>query len=540
MYNISMEETLYFNGEIITMENGSAAQAVLVQNGRIAAVGTLKEVSALASPNARKADLQGKTMIPAFIDAHSHITSFAAALIHCSLASAKNFQQIADLLAAHIKLKALQPGQWVIGVGYDHNDLEEKAHPGKALLDAVAPQNPVVITHASGHIGVANSLALEKMGITSQTPNPTGGVIGRMPGSSEPSGYLEENAFLQNQKFVPAPTEEEMLAALKQTQDIYLRFGITLVQDGLTKEPQWQLLSTMAKKGLLKTDVVAYIDLKESHPLLSQNLAYTSPFGRLSIGGYKIFLDGSPQGRTAWLSQPYLNGDDGYCGYPIYTQSEVVELITTALKERRQILAHCNGDAAAEQYISAMEEAVKRTGIAPLRPVMVHGQMVRPDQLDRMAALGMIPSYFVAHTYYWGDVHVKNLGLSRASGISPAKTTLDKGIPFTFHQDSPVIAPNMLETMWCAVNRLTKSGVPLGPQERITPYQALKAVTLNAAYQYGQENRRGSIKKGKVADFVILSQNPLSIACEKIRDIRVLATIKEGRLLYRRDQPSLQ
>lgn len=527
-----MNETLYFNGNIITMEERQTAEALLVQNGRIAAAGPLKEVAALAAPQVQRLNLKGKTMLPAFVDSHSHITSLATALLHCSLDSAANFQQLAALLKEHVKARGIQPGQWVVGLGYDHNFLKEQAHPTKELLDAAFPKNPVMIAHASGHMGVANSMALQAMGITKNTPDPSGGHIGRTAG--EPNGYLEENAFIQNQKVISPPSREELLSAMEQAQDIYLRFGITLAQDGLTKEEQWQMLQNAALSNKLKIDIVAYADLKNCPNLLTQNLSYTSPLGRLSIGGYKIFLDGSPQGRTAWLTQPYTPGPegDGYCGYPIYTNQEVTNLISQALTQRRQLLAHCNGDAASQQFIDAMEAAVKATGIAPLRPVMVHAQLVQPHQLGRMAALGIIPSFFVAHTYHWGDIHIKNLGKDRAAAISPAKTALEKGLPFTFHQDTPVIAPNMLETLWCAVTRQTKSGLPLGPGECISPYEALKAVTINGAKQYGQEQRRGSIKKGKLADLVILSHNPLALPPQELGSMEVLATIKEGDILW--------
>ncbi|MGO0862293.1 amidohydrolase family protein, partial [Clostridioides difficile] len=191
---------------------------------------------------------------------------------------------------------------------------------------------------------------------------------------------------------------------------------------------------------------------------------------RFKIGGYKIFLDGSPQGKTAWLTKPYENSEDGYCGYPIYKDEEVEKFINISVEEKMQLLTHCNGDAAADQLINSFEKVIKEKNIKDdMRPVMIHAQTVREDQVDEMKKINMIPSYFVAHTYYWGDIHIKNLGESRAFKISPLKTTIEKGLIYTLHQDTPVIAPNMLETIWCAVNRITKKGVLIGENEKISP-----------------------------------------------------------------------
>ncbi|MEG2389226.1 MAG: amidohydrolase family protein, partial [Clostridia bacterium] len=200
-----------------------------------------------------------------------------------------------------------------------------------------------------------------------------------------------------------------------------------------------------------------------------------------------------------------------------------------------QILAHCNGDAAAAQYLNAVGQvAAENPHMKDLKPVMIHAQLLGRDQLAQMAALGMIPSFFVAHILHWGDIHEKNFGFDRAQFISPARSALDAGVTFTFHQDAPVIEPDMLETVSCAVNRRTKSGVLLGETERISPLEALRAVTINAAYQYGEEDRKGSIKPGKNADFVILSGNPLTVPPEEIGEINLLETIKNGNSVYRR------
>lgn len=250
-----------------------------------------------------------------------------------------------------------------------------------------------------------------------------------------------------------------------------------------------------------------------------------------------MVLDGSPQGRSAWMTEPYLGEDPGYCGYPWMEDGMVADYVKQAVAENKQILAHCNGDAASEQFLNAYEKAVneKKSG-KDLRPVMIHSQTVRNDQLERMAGLNMIASIFVGHVWYWGDIHVKNLGDKRGNHISPVKDAMDRGVCVNFHQDTPVTKPDMLHSVWCAVNRVSRSGNTIGRDQAVSVYDALKAVTINSAYQYFEEDSKGSIMIGKRADLVILDQSPLEVEPMHIRNIRVLETIKDGETIFSRIQ----
>ncbi len=297
----------------------------------------------------------------------------------------------------------------------------------------------------------------------------------------------------------------------------------------------FEFLCAAAKNGVLELDAVAYADLKNAEDLLDQYPQYRSYQRNLKIGGYKIFLDGSPQGRTAWMTKPYQGGKEGYKGYPIYTDDAVREFCQKALESGDQLLAHCNGDAAAQQFIDAFEKALGCCRCKnQIRPVMIHAQTVRPDQLDRMAQLDMMASFFVAHTYYWGDVHRQNFGDERAMAISPARTALEKGVRFTFHQDAPVVPPEMWRTVWCAVNRVSKTGAVIGEGERISTLEAMKALTVNAAYQYFEEESKGTLEAGKLADLMILDRDPLETPPMELKDVQTLATIKEGFLLWQK------
>lgn len=522
---------MYFNGTILTMEEPAVVQAVLTENGRIKAAGPLDELRAAAGPETRMVDLRGQTLLPGFIDSHSHITALAQTMGLLSLDGVSGFDELVNRIREFREARRVEPGHWIIGFGYDHNFFYEKAHPTRDLLDKAAPDNPVLLSHASGHMGVMNTAALRAAGITADTPDPAGGRIGR-EADRQPDGYLEETAFTAASGKIPRPTMEELIRQMEQAQQVYLSHGITTVQDGITKAPEWAMLEAMAQRERFLVDVVSYVDMKDNRRLLKENAAYGGEYlHRLRIGGYKIFLDGSPQGRTAWMTRPYENGEEGYRGYPVYEDREVEAFMRQAVEEGRQILVHCNGDAAAQQMLDAYEKALG-TVAKDIRPVMIHAQLVRRDQLARMARLGMVASFFTAHTYFWGDIHLQNFGWDRASAISPAASAIREGLPYTFHQDTPVIPPDMLQTVWCAVNRVTKDGKTLGEEERISPLEALRGVTINAAYQYFEEDRKGSIHPGKLADFAVLDRNPLSVPPDAIREIRVTAAVKEDRLVY--------
>ena len=529
---------IYYNGTILTMNDRCPqVQAVLTENGRIRKAGTREEVFAHKAADTVCVDLQGKTMLPAFLDGHSHFAGLANSLAQCDLSQAEDFDDMVRLLQAFIKEQEIPEGEWVSGTNYDHNFLREKKHPDKYVLDAVSRTHPVVVIHASSHMGVANSEGLRRQALGADTSDPEGGHYGRTSDGSELDGYMEENAFVQFRNRMPMMDADRFMELFRRAQEIYASNGIATVQEGMVTEPLFGLLQYAQKNRVFYLDLVGYPDLEHCERLFEQNERMCHHYvDHFRIGGGKIFLDGSPQGRTAWVLEPYADAQDGYCGYPVKTDAQLYRLIETALEKRLQLLAHCNGDAAAEQYLTQFEKAVRaHPSCDTQRPVMIHAQLVRREQLKRMLPLSMMPSFFAAHTYYWGDIHIKNFGMERAAAISPAGSAQRLHLPYTFHQDSPVLRPNVFETIWCAAARVTKTGVPLAQDERISVADALKAVTVHAAYQYGEEKEKGSIEEGKLADLIVVDQNPLEIPVDEVRKIRVLETIKEGKTVYRKD-----
>ena len=529
--------TIFSGGPIIPMTApGHRVQALVEQDGRIVYAGDLAQAEALAGPSPRRVDLKGHALLPAFLDAHSHLSMAAQYRSAVDLSECTDFTQIAGALRRHLNAAPPGPEGAVLGVNYDHNFLPQQTHPDRELLDGVSRRVPMLLLHASSHMGVANTALLELLGWDANTPDPAGGRLGRREDGSL-SGYLEEPGAC-----VPALTEvfrrlpTDMERQLADAQQDYLSYGITTAQDGATNLQTAALLARYAQGGGLKLDLVSYLAAAEGQAEdWFQKLApYAGPYRhRFRLGGYKLILDGSPQGRTAWLSRPYQGSDSR--GAASLSDERVYAVCAQALAHRRQLLAHCNGDAAADQFLTQYRRAWLESRDRPLlRPVMIHCQILRREQLDQMAELAMIPSFFVGHIWYWGDVHRKNLGRERGSRISPVGSALCRGLCCTLHQDTPVTRPDMLHSVWCAVNRRTRGGDILAPEERVGVYQALQAVTGNAAFAYGEEDRKGVLAPGKLADLVVLEKDPLAADPKTVKDIPVLATYKEGVCLYRR------
>lgn len=532
----SMDKRVFYNGDIITMENeGEYTEAVYVEDGIIKKCGSFLEIKEMCDGSTERIDLEGRTMLPAFIDAHSHFAMVGQQASECDLSDCKSFDDIIATMKRYIEDNKIPEGEMVSGVNYDHNFLQEGEHPTKDVLDKISVKHMVSVAHTSGHMGSVNSAVLKKLGLNRDSEFGRGGKYCRYIGSGELNGHMEENAFMSVRQLKRQPSYEEMKAFILKGQKEYLKNGITTVQNGGGVPEHTEILTDLAEDNEYTLDIVNYMMIGNTTP--EQMKAYGKFLGkyynRFKVGGYKMFLDGSPQGRTAWLSKPY-EGETEYRGYPVLKDEEVYEYSRRAIEEGRQLLTHCNGDEASEQLIREYTRALRDAGDnRNLRPVMIHAQTVRKDQLKKMKEIGMIPSIFIAHTYYWGDIHIKNLGKIRGENISPARTALDMGHIINFHQDSPVIKPNMLETVWCAVNRISRNGSIIGAQERISVYEALRAVTFGGAYEYFEEDTKGTIREGKKADFTVLSMNPLKTDKSAIRDIEVIAVYKEGNMVYR-------
>lgn len=533
---------VYHNGTVITVDPGNPeATAVAVRDGRILAVGSLESVSAQAGDNAILHDLKGATMLPGFIDAHGHIsfTAFNQASANVSSPPVGQAKTVDDVVALLSQFAEENPDDsWITGWGYDDSLLLERRHPTRHDLDKVSTNRPVAIRHVSGHFLACNTLCLERAGVSAATQNPQGGVYRREKDGMQPDGVIEESAMAPVFGVMPEPDKARRLELLNKAQAYYASYGVTTVQDGAAGTSDIDLLREAAANGDVVLDIVAYPYAAYVGDKLEQ-YAPSDYQNNVKIGGFKIVLDGSPQGKTAWLTKPYLHPphgqEAGYLGYATLKDSQVQQYVERALGNGIQLLAHANGDAAADQLIAAVAAAAEKFAATDHRTVMIHAQTARDDQIDKMLELGMVPSYFSAHTFYWGDWHRDSVfGAQRAMRISPLRTSADRGLRYTTHNDTPIVPPDMMRLWWASVNRITRSGKVLGAAQRATVMEALKSMTIDAAYQYREESEKGSIEVGKMADLVILAENPFEVDRNSIKDIAVLQTIKRGNSVYQR------
>lgn len=527
-------EQIYINGIVLTFDHeGTTAEAVALQGERIAAVGRTEHLLQLAGPETTVIDLQGKTVLPGFYEAHGHFPLSGILEVQSTPLWSPprgSITSISGLLAV-LKKKALgsPAGSWVTGFGYDPSKLAEKRHPSRYELDQAFPDHPVWLSHNSAHMGVANSKALAIAGITKDSPAPAIGVIQR-ESDGEPTGLIQENGALI-EAYIPPLSAEQHAEGIKIANAEYVSQGITsaIIAVGIDPEP----LLNAHIRGLLD---LRLINIPLYHPEQIP-LPAVYDYGSVKSQGAKLFQDGSIQGYTGWLSnpyhQPFSEDDPLYRGFPMLEREELAQAVFTVHSAGRQVVIHANGDAAIDDVLYAIGEAQRRLPRPDARHRIEHAQSVREDQLDRIKALGITPSFFNDHIYYFGDDHRDiYLGEDRARRISPLQSAVVRGIRFSLHNDTPITPPSPLHLVSVAVNRLTASGRELGPEYRITPYQALRAITIDAAWQAFEENDKGSIEAGKLADLVILADNPLTADPLNLHKIPVLQTIIGGRKVF--------
>ncbi|MFK7732486.1 MAG: amidohydrolase, partial [Pseudomonadales bacterium] len=362
-------------------------------------------------------------------------------------------------------------------------------------------------------------------------PTPAGGIIVRRDNNTEPLGLVMETAWFPVAAKIFQSSAEERRRNLLKAQQHYAANGITTAQDGAGNIKDFELFKEAAANEKLMLDLVVLGAFGEIPQFIKEYPVYENYNNRLKIGGIKLVTDGSPQGKTAFFTEPFLTGGPGgeenWSGEPLLPAAEFEKLLATVYEADIQAFVHANADAAIDMLLNAHKKLTPKEG-DDSRTVIIHSQFIRPDQLEDYAHYGMVPSFFSNHAYFWGDVHVKNLGVKRAHFLSPLNTASDLGLHYTNHSDYMVTPLSPLFTVWSAVNRVSRSGALIGEGEKISPERALRAITIDGAWQYFEEDSKGSIAAGKLADLVILDGNPLSVDPMTIKDIKVLATYKEG------------
>jgi predicted amidohydrolase YtcJ len=577
---------IYIGGTVLTMDAASpAAEAVVTRGSRIVFVGSKEEALSRRRWYTRVVELGGKTLMPGFIDAHSHFLATGLSSVFINLNAAPlgkidTLNQLYQRLQEEVSRR--QPGEWIVGFNYDNTRYPSIMHPDRFSLDEVAKDNPVYVRHHSGHMGVGNSLALKQLlsfndettekpayislpttgqateQTTGQAPaltpeltidqlsrdkSATHGVtgLGLYPDGRELNGLLQEKMAPPMSRFVSDLSPLAYWRIFSKARDTYSAYGYTMVQEGSAGRAEATVLSWLSTLGLLPMRVNVWISVDKLNRRDSAKPVTPVRKQFYQSDTVKIIADGSPQGATAFLSRPYYNDADSR-GIALHNQIELAQLIRQYRKAGFRVAVHANGDGAIDNAIEAVALLQRtqpllfageaRSGAAP-SVVLVHAQTIRPDQLQRLRELDISPSFFSAHSWYWGDWHrQQTLGEERASMISPTGSAAGLQLDFTIHSDAPVTSPDPWQLLWITTERLTRSDYRLGNKERITIAEALTAMTSNAAKQAGVHDSLGSITAGKLADMIVVSDNPLTT--NDVRGLQVEETIVNGVSIYRR------
>ena len=534
-----MKIKIYIGRSIHTMaESMPQAEAFAVCGEMFGAVGTLEEVTSWAGSRAELIELGDKTVVPGFIETHNHLSDEAMNRLKVDCTPQGN-NSIADIITRISKKAQETPFEgWIIGQGYNDGHISDHRHLTRADLDKAAPDHPVFIHHVTDHMAYANSLALKRSGLSDSAEiKVQGGEIGRNPDGTLSGLLIEPGAINLVADHIPPMTSSEVAHPLEETIRMFNGLGITSVHDaglGWSHNPHFLLetYQNLALSGQLNVRV--YLSILAEYYRNLKNIGLMSRFGsdKLKLGSVKLFQDGSIQIYTAALHQPYHDRPD-ISGDLIHSQQELDEIVEEFHSRGMQLAIHCNGDAAISSVLESLEKAQEKHHRPDPRHMLIHCQMAHPSHIERMKAVGALPSYFINHVYYWGEDHRdKYLGPARAAGISPLADTLREGLPFTLHSDMPVTPASPLFAIHCAVNRKTRSGKILGQEQRIDVMTAMKTYTTWAALASFEEDIKGTIEPGKLADFAVLSDDPFTVPSEAIKEIDVSSTYLGGKRIW--------
>jgi predicted amidohydrolase YtcJ len=541
----SLADTIYVNGTVLTMSDFQpTAEALAVKSGRILFVGDRASVETSYGKSTKVVDLGGKVLLPGFLDADSHYFSSLTVSNQVNVypPPAGPGKDPASIVAALEKFRdehLVPGGELIQAYGYDESVMPNGILLNRGDLDKAFPDNPVIVEHVSMRGAVLNSAALKKWTIGAATKTPDGGIIVRKPGTNEPWGLIMETAFLPILASLPKPAREQEVASSTAGQMAYARAGITTAQEGSADAEQLEIMKRAADSGANIIDIVAYPFITDLDQVLRDHPA--SSWGRyahrLKIGGVKITIDGSPQGKTAFFTTPYLSGGPGgerdWRGAPTFPLETVKQMVKRVYDLGVPLNFDANGDAAIDMFLRAHVYASNGDPTRDRHVTLIHAQFIRNDQLEKLARFKVTPSFYTLNTYYFADADVANRGKTETNFTSPMKSAIEAGLHPTNHTGFTVAPLDQMFMLWTAVNRVSRAGEVIGPFQRLSPLEGLKAMSINVAYQYGEESIKGSLEPGKLADMVILDKNPLAVDPMAIKDIKVLETIKEGKTIYK-------
>lgn len=531
-----MTARLWTNGTIMTMDDAQpTAEAILTIDERIAAVGDRDDIRRLAPPHTETIDLGGAAVFPGFIEAHNHMILFGLGLAAID-ARPSVLPSISSLIDAIRERASSTPqGSWIVARGYDDNQLEDRRHPSRHDLDQGSSRHPVLLVNGSGHLAVANTLALREAGITATTEAPQGGEIVR-DAHGEPTGLLLETAQTLVRSVMPLPTVDDLVAALQECHDRYVAAGITSSHtagvNSMAEVRAHQRWRETASNPVRTTMMIG----REMFDAF-RDTGLRTGFGddRLRIGPLKLFSDGSLIGRTAAVSQPFLEDPDpANLGMEMMPQEELDEIVHDGHRHGYQVAIHAIGDRAVEMCLDAFRRAQSRVPRQDARHRIEHCGILRPDLIARLSEQQVIPVSQPIFIREYGDGFIRHLGRERTALTYPFRTLLDAGLPLVFSSDCPVSAYEPLKSIQASVEEKTNTGTHYAPSEAISAQEAIRSYTVNGAFAGFAEDRLGMIRTGYLADFTILDTHPDNVAPARIDAIPVRATVIGGEFAYQR------
>lgn len=515
---------------IITMNpKQPEVEAVVIRDGYIVALGKEKELSEWVNEQTQVLDYGNNTVLPGFIEAHTHtlLLGIGLRLLNLTADVAPTRAKVLEAIAAWAKTHTERP--WIIGWGYDPSLLDDSAPLSRTELDAICPDKPVLIVNNSLHLAYANSRAFALSGLDKNTPDPAGGYYTRTADGELHGEVKELSAATPLLRALPPIDFNNLCEAAYASAHMLRQQGFTTVVDAglglaahhadlacyraVAHNPDFPVRLIVCPVADIYDPSISWSEIGDKH---------------LKLGAFKFIIDGSLQGFTANLSAPYLDKPDT-SGAPTVDEQQFRAALLKAHKAGNQAFIHVNGDEAIEMALNTIDYVQQQFPRDDHRHRLEHCQLPNQAQIARMKQLGVYANFFVSHVYFWGDVHVEHtLGLERATNIDPLGWAVQQGLTFTLHSDAPVTMPNAIKLLWTATNRLTRSGKVLGEEQRITPYAALKAITIDAAFTLHEEQHLGSIEVGKLGDFTVLDQNPLTYPVEKFAQMKVVTTVLGG------------
>ncbi|MCW3978805.1 MAG: amidohydrolase [Candidatus Bathyarchaeota archaeon] len=527
------------NGRVITVDpEGSVVESVAVKDGRILVTGPASEVMGLAGEGTEVVDLGGKTVLPGIIDTHTHPSGAAVrfSAINCRSPPVESIKEILDMIAA--KVAEVEPGEWIRCVNYNDIKLVERRHITRWEIDEVASENPVFISKETGHLYVANSKAFELAGVTKDTSDPPGGKIDRTE-EGEPTGLLYETAGRLVMNLIPPPSVEEITEGMRRVWDQFTEWGITTTHDASGHRDAVRAYRNLLDEGFKKVRVLLMMSRRtaDGTDILGslESLGFKSGFGGdwIKFMSLKIMGDGSGSGGSAAVYTPQHRGMKDL-GLMTTSEEEIRELTVRANDAGIRVSIHSIGDRGIDAALDAIEEAQRLNPRPDMRHRIEHNSCCTPEQLKRIKELGVTPSSSIGYMYGIGDDYVENFGPERVRWLHPHRTMQEMGIVAGGNNDYAVTSYSPFVQIYEAVVRKTRTGQAVSPEEAIGVMDAIRLYTWNGAYLGKEEDVKGSIEPGKLADMIVIDRDILEIPPEEIKDIKVLTTIVDGKIVYQR------